>query len=239
MTAPRASAFTLVEMLIVVAITAMLVALLLPALQKSRNAALTLKCAASIRQIGLADETYRTDYNRWFVAVATYVPALAQYTGTSPEHYLWQGYGNSHLKYRQAHPFKCPLVTFASQFTGPYEQGVMTMTSGGVTDYSLNTALHMDTVSSNQYITRRRDTQLTHTPSQVLNFLDARGGTMRTDYSTFSADFRHNDLNTINIVYVDGHTAAVRLTGIVNLAGDFNRGGNNTTIYPDRPYFWW
>ncbi len=235
----KPKAFTLVELLVVVAITAMLLAVLLPTLQKSRNLTLTMKCAANLRQIAVADEAYRNDWSRWFVPISTYVPALAAYTGTSPDNYLWQGYGNSHRKYRQAHPFKCPLVQIATPFTGPYEQGIMNMTSGGVSDYSLNTALHLDAVSTNQYITRRRDTQLTHTPSEVLNFVDARGGATRVDYSTFSTDFRHNNLNTLNAVYVDGHTVSHQFTGSVVSYATFNRGGNNTTWFSDRPYFWW
>jgi prepilin-type processing-associated H-X9-DG protein/prepilin-type N-terminal cleavage/methylation domain-containing protein len=60
------SAFTLVELLVVIAVVALLAALLLPTLGRSKNSAQVVQCASNLRQLGLASQMYWDDNNGAF-----------------------------------------------------------------------------------------------------------------------------------------------------------------------------
>ena len=92
----RAGIFTLVELLVVIAVISILAALLLPALNKAKDNAQRILCLSNMKQTNLVLQGYAADSNGWFPRIETesphnFVNAVGTSSGPWMEDYFCKG----------------------------------------------------------------------------------------------------------------------------------------------------
>ena len=120
----RRRGFTLIELLVVIAIIAILIGLLLPAVQKVREAAARTQCQNHLKQIGLAFHNYhdakgRVPYPGWRNAVVNNGLANASIEGSGSWCYMIFPFLEQDNLYR--------AWTFTAPFPGTYTQHLVSV----------------------------------------------------------------------------------------------------------------
>jgi prepilin-type N-terminal cleavage/methylation domain-containing protein/prepilin-type processing-associated H-X9-DG protein len=140
--------FTLIELLVVIAIIAILIALLLPAVQKVRGASLRTQCQNNLHQIGIALQSYHdaygvfpsghveqcpagtaagvetgcTYYSSWAIAILPFIEQgnlFAQYKDFPTPNYMPGYTQNQTFAQQYIGVYTCPADTRARQLIAP------------------------------------------------------------------------------------------------------------------------
>lgn len=214
----RAPAFTLIELLVVTAIIAVLAAMLLPTLARSKVVAQRADCMSNLRQLGLATQLYWTDNNE------SSFPLWTKADGTGKTWWFgWLANGidgqrafdlSAGALFRYLHGSEVRLCPVLNPAANPQFQpkGTSTIFSYGCNRYVF-AAPSQPPVNANRLV-RPTETALFADAASVDNFLQAEVELkewyyldLETNYSSPNnypnGHFRH--AQKANVTFADGH----------------------------------
>jgi prepilin-type N-terminal cleavage/methylation domain-containing protein len=116
--------FTLVELLVVISIIAVLLAILMPSLQKAREAASRIVCGKNLSQIGIASSAYFNDYNRWWVTYNMSTASYQIYNSVRTDESIFRYWANEGLLFslnyvKTAKIYYCPTSSKSRRRKAP------------------------------------------------------------------------------------------------------------------------
>ena len=118
------SVFTLIELLIVVAIIAILAGILLPALKKARDTAKGISCRSALKQIGTVEAMYQVDYKVLIPTIMKWMENGSQkiYKSRWLGNPMYRSYFNLNLSDSDQLPKKmlCPMMPYLNESTPGY-----------------------------------------------------------------------------------------------------------------------
>jgi prepilin-type N-terminal cleavage/methylation domain-containing protein/prepilin-type processing-associated H-X9-DG protein len=213
-------AFTLVELLTVIAIIGILAAILIPVVGRARESARATECSSGLRQITLALFLYSAD-NRGFLPQATIKKEDSGLTGDQQ----WSKQIRGYLPQRgtsltaQEHPlFVCQSVEYSkptAEVSRTYAStaAIMGPNSSGTYGKSTDVARRLDSIterSRTPLIVEGKESAGSGAAQSVVNWTTASAdiGQTNPDTTTF-LDFRHHE--RMNVAFADGSVRAQTL----------------------------
>lgn len=194
---PAKKVFTLVELLIVIAIISILAAMLLPALKMAKSTAQRTLCLNNVKQYGLASLLYAEDYS-------DFLPAREHSYGSSNNywpHNLSVDYCKS--VYQKAAFLLCPVFN---------KQNCPIPTSYIDLGYGNNSCLTEGYDGSSWNKIAKRPVKLLRHPSRGCLVADDNGNSqvLPRNSSGTTSSFRFTHDNMANVFFVDGHAESKR-----------------------------
>jgi prepilin-type processing-associated H-X9-DG protein/prepilin-type N-terminal cleavage/methylation domain-containing protein len=237
----KRTAFTLVELLVVIGIIALLISILMPALSKARRQATSIQCQSNLRQIAIGAFMYIQDnqnkmipYSLVIAGTTTYWPALEAHYLPNQKCWVCPNFVISDyvpLSTVNASDYGINLDNVASSIAGTPPPKALSHFKGSSkvmffadTQYSVPLASTYKCSSFTAAFLRTYDVmnQAAIKPATLASkYLSSLTGGINNVGTPGSGgiDIRHSGF--ANIVYLDGHTGQVSLNDIQTNANDF------------------
>ena len=215
----RKPVFTLIELLIVIAIIAILAGMLLPALNRARQKAQDISCVSTMKQLGLACLQYSSDNSDYVM------PTTKPYSGSEASGTLeieWWTYYTPNFPGLWLDPYLklTPYTNIGSVDSTLHCARYASMSPsqrGGNYGYGMNATFIGKDGKAFKHANYRKLTRLRH-PSSLIYITESNTArqfdatTIFESKSGYSAlQFRHN--GAINVSYTDGHVNTRKMAG--------------------------